>query len=74
VKNRIVKNRFAATAFFLLFASCGGNTPAPAPSPEPQPSAPSPAPTSEDRAIGTVRVNVSTLNVRREASPSRTRT
>jgi len=70
VKNVLVKNRFAATAFFLLLASCGGNTPAPAPAPEPQP-LPSPAPaTPEDRAIGTVRVNVSTLNVRREASTS----
>jgi hypothetical protein len=64
-----VKNRIAATAFLLLLASCGGNTPAPAPVPEPQPVAPSPAPaTPGDRGIGTVRVNVSTLNVRREAS------
>ena len=67
-----MKSRFAATACLLLFlAGCGGNTPAPAPSPEPQPVAPLPAPVQpEDHAIGTVRVNVSTLNVRRDASAS----
>jgi hypothetical protein len=71
VKSDIVKNRLAATAFVFLLASCGGNTPAPAPAPEPQPAAPAPAPTAPaDRTIGTVRVNVSTLNVRREASTS----
>ena len=66
-----MKNRFTATAFVLLLASCGGNTPAPSPAPEPQPAAPSPSPaTSEDRTIGTVRVNVSTLNVRDASSSS----
>jgi len=39
--------------------------------PVPQPVVPAPAPApSEERAIGTVRVNVSTLNVRSEASTS----
>jgi hypothetical protein len=66
-----VRHRFAAAACLLLLASCGGNAPAPAPSPTPQPAAPAPAPpTPDDHAIGTVRVNVSTLNVRSEASTS----
>jgi hypothetical protein len=53
----------------LLLASCGGNAPAPAPAPEPAPSAPAPAAaTPEAAAAGTVRVNVSTLNVRDDAS------
>ena len=66
-----MKNRLAVAAVFLLLGNCGGNSPAPAPAPEPQPVAPSPAPaTPQDHAIGTVRVNVSTLNVRREASTS----
>lgn len=53
----------------LLLASCSSNAPAPAPAPERVPVAPAQA-TPEERAIGTVRVNVSTLNVRREASVS----
>lgn len=66
-----MKNRFAVAACLLFFAGCGGNTPAPAPIPEPRHVTPSPASaTPEDRSIGTVRVNVSTLNVRREASIS----
>ncbi len=67
-----MKNRFAVTACLFLFASCGGNTPAPVPEPVPQPAAPAPTPRSpeEPATIGTVRVNVSTLNVRAEASVS----
>ena len=53
----------------LLLTSCGGNAPAPAPGPEPVPAAPAPA-GPEESAIGTVRVNASTLNVRRDASVS----
>jgi uncharacterized protein YgiM (DUF1202 family) len=64
-----VKHRLAITTCLLLLAACGGNTPAPAPSPEPQPIAPSPV-SPDDHAIGTVRVNVSTLNVRSDASGS----
>jgi hypothetical protein len=66
-----VKHRIVAAACLLLLANCGGNAPAPAPAPRPV--APSPLPatsTPEERAIGTVRVNVSTLNVRRDASVS----
>jgi uncharacterized protein YgiM (DUF1202 family) len=66
-----VKHRLAITTCLLLLAGCGGSAPAPAPSPEPQPVAPSPAPASpDDHAIGTVRVNTSTLNVRSDASGS----
>jgi hypothetical protein len=66
-----VKSRFAAAACLLLLAGCGGNTPTPAPAPSPRPAAPVPAPvTSEEHAVSTVRVNVSTLNVRGEASTS----
>jgi len=66
-----VKTRFAAAVcLLLLIAGCGGNTPAPEPAPSPRPVTPAPAPstTAEDHAVGTVRVNVSTLNVRGEAS------
>jgi Bacterial SH3 domain len=63
-----VRLRFLAVGLLLL-ASCGGNAPVPAPAPEPGPAAPAPA-GPEERAIGTVRVNVSTLNVRRGASVS----
>lgn len=64
-----MKSRRAITTCLLLIAGCGGNAPAPAPSPEPQPVAPSPAPVQgDDHVIGTVRVNVSTLNVRSDAS------
>ena len=66
-----MKNRFAAALCLLLIAGCGGNTPAPAPSPTPRPAEPAPAPvTVEEHPGGTVRVNVSTLNVRGEASTS----
>jgi TonB family protein len=66
-----VRARFATTACLLLLAGCGGNAPAPAPAPEPQPVAPSPAPARPDESgLGTVRVNVSTLNVRSDASGS----
>jgi hypothetical protein len=55
----------------LLLAACGGNTPAPEPAPVPQPAAPASAPAAaEERATGTVRVNVSTLNIRGDASTS----
>jgi len=65
-----VKQRIAFSAFLLL-AACGGNTPAPEPAPEPRPAAPVPAPVqNEERATGTVRVNVSTLNIRGDASTS----
>jgi uncharacterized protein YgiM (DUF1202 family) len=65
-----VKHR-AFAASLLLIAACGGNTPAPAPAPEPRPAAPAPAPPAkEEQATGTVRVNVSTLNIRRDASTS----
>lgn len=63
-----MKLRFLAVCLLLLL-SCGGNAPAPAPAPAP--AAPAPAPAApEERGIGTVRVNVSTLNVRRDASGS----
>jgi hypothetical protein len=65
VRNRIV------VAGFMLLASCGGNAPAPTPAPEPVRTVPAPAPapsTSETSVSGTVRVNVSTLNVRSDAS------
>ncbi len=66
-----MKHRFAIAAILLLLAGCGGNTPAPAPAPLPQPVAPTPSSAAaEDHAIGTVRVNVSTLNVRADASTS----
>jgi len=66
VKQRLV---FAAC---LILAACGGNAPAPAPAPEPpRPAAPAPAPASaEEHATGTVLVNVSTLNIRGDASTS----
>ncbi|HEX7681230.1 MAG TPA: SH3 domain-containing protein, partial [Thermoanaerobaculia bacterium] len=64
-----MKYCFAAVAVLLLLAGCAGNAPAPAPSPQPVSPPPSSA-ASEDRAIGTVRVNVSTLNVRGGASTS----
>jgi len=63
-----VKHRIAFAACFVL-AACGGNTPAPAPAPEPRSAAPVPAPpTPEEHASGTVQVNVSTLNIRADAS------
>jgi uncharacterized protein YgiM (DUF1202 family) len=65
-----VKHRIALTVCLLL-AACGGNTPAPAPPPEPRPAAPAPAaPAKEEQATGTVLVNVSTLNIRGDASTS----
>ena len=65
-----MRRRSIAAVCLLLLASCGGNTPAPAPAPEqPALSAPAPAATNpEAAAAGTVRVNVSTLNVRDDAS------
>jgi len=67
-----VKHRLAFAAYLLL-AACGGNAPAPVPAPEPRPAAPVPAPappTTEEHATGTVQVNVSTLNIRADASTS----
>jgi len=65
-----VKHRLAFAACLLL-AACGGNAPAPAPAPEPRPAASAPAPAStEEHASGTVQVNVSTLNIRADASTS----
>jgi uncharacterized protein YgiM (DUF1202 family) len=68
-----MRNRCAAAVcFLLLLAACGGNTPAPEPTPAvpAKPAAPSSPAPSEERAVGTVRVNVSTLNVRGAASVS----
>jgi len=65
-----VKDRVAAAACLLLLAGCAGNAPAPSPAPSPQPVAPATASAPEDRATGTVRVTVSTLNVRGGASTS----
>jgi uncharacterized protein YgiM (DUF1202 family) len=62
-----VRYRFPAAAFLLLLASCGGNAPPPQPAPEPAAPAPSPA-SAEEHVSGAVRVNVSTLNVRADAS------
>ena len=65
-----MKHRLAFAACLLL-AACGGNAPAPAPAPEPRPAASAPAPAStEEHASGTVQVNVSTLNIRADASTS----
>jgi outer membrane biosynthesis protein TonB len=65
-----VKRRLAFAACILL-AACGGNAPAPVPAPEPRPATPAPAPpTMEEHATGTVQVNVSTLNIRADASTS----
>jgi uncharacterized protein YgiM (DUF1202 family) len=65
-----VKHRIAFAACLFL-AACGGNAPAPATAPEPRPAAPAPAPASaEEHATGTVLVNVSTLNIRGDASTS----
>lgn len=66
-----MKSRIAAVACLLVVA-CGGNTPAPQPVPEPQPAAQAEVPRQqpEERVIGSVRVNASTLNVRAEASAS----
>jgi uncharacterized protein YgiM (DUF1202 family) len=64
-----VRYRFPAAACLLLLASCGGNAPPPQPAPEA--AAPAPAPASaEEHVSGAVRVSVSTLNVRAEASTS----
>ncbi|MEA2238085.1 MAG: N-acetylmuramoyl-L-alanine amidase [Thermoanaerobaculia bacterium] len=66
-----MRKRSIAAACLLVLAACGGNAPAPAPAPEPAPVTPAPVPAApDDHAIGTVRVNVSTLNVRSEASGS----
>ncbi|HEV7485061.1 MAG TPA: SH3 domain-containing protein [Thermoanaerobaculia bacterium] len=65
-----MKHRIAFAACLFL-AACGGNAPAPATAPEPRPAAPAPAPASaEEHATGTVLVNVSTLNIRGDASTS----
>jgi uncharacterized protein YgiM (DUF1202 family) len=65
-----VKHRIAFAACLLL-AACGGNAPAPEAAPEPRPAAPAPAPpVKEEQATGTVLVNVSTLNIRGDASTS----
>jgi len=64
-------NHRIAFAACLFLAACGGNAPAPSPAPEPRPAAPAPAPASvEEHASGTVLVNVSTLNIRGDASTS----
>ncbi len=71
MKPCFAKDSFAAAAVLLLLAGCAGNAPAPSPSPSPQPVSPPPSSAaSEDRTVGTVRVNVSTLNVRAGASTS----
>jgi len=51
----------------VLLAACAAPPPAPAPVPAP---APQSQPVPEERALGTVRVSASTLNVRAEAAAS----
>jgi hypothetical protein len=65
-----VRNRPLVAGCLLVLVACGGSQPAPSPAPEPAPVTPAPAAPAraDERVIGTVRVNVSTLNVRREAS------
>jgi hypothetical protein len=71
VKPWFANHGFAAAACLLLLVACAGNAPSPSPAPSPQPVSPPPSSAaSDDRAIGTVRVNVSTLNVRAGASTS----
>jgi uncharacterized protein YgiM (DUF1202 family) len=66
-----MKHRIAFAASLLLLAGCGGNAQSPAAAPEPRSAAPAPAPaTGEEQATGTVFVNVSTLNIRGDASTS----
>ena len=52
---------------FLLLAACAA-PPAPTPAPAPPPAPTAPAPAGEERAIGTVRVSASALNVRATAN------
>lgn len=60
------RRRISGALALLLLAACAAPPPAPAPEPPP---ATTTAP-GEERAIGTVRVNASTLNVRAAASAS----
>jgi uncharacterized protein YgiM (DUF1202 family) len=62
-----MKHRRVAAAFLVLLANCGGNAPAPVSTPSPAAMPPAPT-TPVQRATGSVRVNVSMLNIREEAS------
>ena len=63
---KLVKRLFVLVLFSVACAS----PPPPAPLPAPEPSRTTPVQATEERAIGTVRANASTLNVRAEASAS----
>jgi hypothetical protein len=64
------RRRIPRAVALLLFAAACAAPPPPPPAPAPEPPPASTAASAEERAIGTVRVNASTLNVRAAASAS----